>query len=52
MQVTLANTNNSDKLNLKLQSMLHTIDDNSSVLQSLHDKKPQQQRHDKKPQQQ
>ena len=37
------------KLNIKLQSMLLTMDDENSVQQGIHTKKPQQQIHEKKP---
>lgn len=52
MNANLAHTDNSDKLNKKLQSMLSSMDDTVSMQQSAHDRSPdQQQEHDRSPNQ-
>ena len=52
MPTKLAYTDNSNKLNSKLHSMLNSVNGKTSMQQSAHDKAPNQTEHDKAPNQQ
>lgn len=52
MNANLADSDNSDKLNEKLHSMLNSVDDKTSTQQSAYDRAPNQQEYDRAPNQQ